>query len=59
KLLNQLINSPLFLVRDRQGHELDGARKLHEIVKAMTRLPETELPGDFQELKHLILKRLQ
>lgn len=60
KVLEQLVNSNLFDVRDTRGNALQGKDKLREVVRDLLRqgaaIPQ---PADFIELKRLIESRVR
>lgn len=60
EVLEQLVNSNLFDVRDTRGNALQGKDKLREVVRDLLRqgaaIPQ---PADFIELKRLIESRVR
>lgn len=58
ELLNSMIHSGLFQIKDRNDNVLQGKEKLKEITKALVRKGK-DLPDDFLKLKAIILKRVK
>lgn len=58
EILNKLLNSSYFPVKDSERNLLQGKDKIQEIVKDLLRKPEINQPYDFILLKNLILQRI-
>ena len=59
KVLNQIIHSELFKVKDSNGTSLSGKEKMNAVIKELLKKDESILPSDFKELKRLINKRMK
>ena len=55
KLLNSVISTGMFIIKDRNDEILQGNIKLREIAKALLRT-NNNLPDDFLKLKEIIFK---
>ncbi len=53
-IMNSVLGSSLFKVRDRNRKVLSGNEKVYEIIKELL-LPDKSVPADFSELKRLII----
>ena len=58
KVLNQVINSSLFVINDRVGSNIQGLDKLKNICKDLVRKSQGDLPKDFQQLRNLFDNRV-
>ena len=58
KVLNQIIHSKNFEVKDLNGNYLQGDKKLNVIIEELLQKDESVLPSDFIELKKLIKERI-
>jgi hypothetical protein len=56
KILNQVIHSNFFKVKNNDGIALTGNDKTNEVLKDLLR--QDDLPSDFLELKQLIIARI-
>lgn len=56
-IMNSVLGSSLFKVRDRNNKVLSGNEKVYEIIKELL-LPDKSVPADFNELKRLITMQI-